>query len=543
MRLIRQASNVVAASFVSLVLLAGGGAAATPPLIQISSDPLTGGGQHGTEAEPDLAANGSTVVSTFQVGRYTVGGGSQAVGWATSTNGGTSWTHGLVPGVTTAASGPYARTADNSVDYDATHGVWLISSLGINPMANGHFRNAALVVSRSSDGSSWNAPTVVDSSFQPDKDWLRCDNWPSSPHKGTCYLAYSYLDRKVLAVVSHSTDGGVTWSPATTTPNHVSAYNLQLAIQPNGTVVAVGTLGGNSANVVAFRSTDGGQTWTNPVTVSAGHWHKTTGGVVVEGPKPSVRVDGQGTIYAVWSDCRFRTSCRSNDLVMSTSTDGLTWSGVQRIPIDAATTQADYFLPGLGVDPATGGSSARLGLVYYYYLDASCATPCGGLTAGFISSSNGGATWTAPIALTPKFSPAYAAGAHGDYFLGDYFSTVFVSGRPLTVIAFAKPPSGGTLDEAMYASFAVAPVNKIVATVSASGAVKVAPQSGTAGVYTITVRDRSRRAGFHLTGPGVKRSTTRHFTGTATWHVTLAVGTYRYFTDGPRKHSGTIRIH
>lgn len=539
MRLIARTSKAAAVAAVMLVFIAGAGAASGPALTQISSDPLAGGGQHRSEGEPDLAANGSTLVSAFQVGRYDAGGGSQAVGWATSTDGGASWVHGLLPGVTAAASGPYARTADNTVDYDVTHGSWLISSLGINPTANGHFRNAALVVSRSPDGTKWSAPAIVDSSFQPDKGWLRCDNWPSSPFRGTCYLAYSYLDRGVMLAISHTTDGGVTWSPAATTPSHGSGYNAQVVIQPNGNVVVTATA---KNNLIAIRSTDGGRTWTNPTVAAPMHWHETTGGVAVEGAKPSVRVDGQGTIYAVWSDCRFRQSCRSNDLVISTSTDGLVWSPVQRIPIDAVSTEADHFLPGLGVDPTTAGPSARIGVVFYYYLHASCATPCRELTAGFISSSNGGGTWGKAIALTPSFNPAYAARAHADYFLGDYFSTVFVSGRPVTVIAYAKPPSGGLLDEAMYLSKPAATSNRIVATVTASGAVSVTPRSGTAGTYTVSVRDRSRRSGFHLKGPGVNRSTTRPFTGTATWHITLTSGTYRYFTDGPKKHAGTIRI-
>src|SRR5690348_16444906 len=66
-------------------------------LIKVSKDPYSGdGAQHATEAEPDTLACGKTIVSAFQVGRYGDGGASNT-GWATSTDGGTSWKHGFLP--------------------------------------------------------------------------------------------------------------------------------------------------------------------------------------------------------------------------------------------------------------------------------------------------------------------------------------------------------------------------------------------------------------------------------------------------------------
>ena len=57
-----------------------------------------------------------------------------------------------------------------------------------------------------------------------------------------------------------------------------------------------------------------------------------------------------------------------------------------------------------------------------------------------------------------------------------------------------------------------------------------------AGAYRILVRDRSRRHNFHLTGPGVNRTTQVRRVGPFTWNVTLRAGTYRYQSDpqGPR---------
>src|SRR5437899_9626117 len=66
-------------------------------LFQISSDPYTNStSQHQTEVEPDSYSNGSTIVSATQVGRFNDGGASN-IGWATSTDNGTTWHGGSCP--------------------------------------------------------------------------------------------------------------------------------------------------------------------------------------------------------------------------------------------------------------------------------------------------------------------------------------------------------------------------------------------------------------------------------------------------------------
>src|SRR5215831_15969673 len=60
-------------------------------LTRISTDPFSNTtSQHATEVEPDTFANGSTIVSTFQVGRF-FSGGATDIGVARSTNGGATW--------------------------------------------------------------------------------------------------------------------------------------------------------------------------------------------------------------------------------------------------------------------------------------------------------------------------------------------------------------------------------------------------------------------------------------------------------------------
>jgi plastocyanin len=52
-----------------------------------------------------------------------------------------------------------------------------------------------------------------------------------------------------------------------------------------------------------------------------------------------------------------------------------------------------------------------------------------------------------------------------------------------------------------------------------------------AGKYTIVVRDTAGDHDFHLTGPGLNRTTTTGGKGTWTWSVTLRKGTYTYVCD------------
>jgi len=51
------------------------------------------------------------------------------------------------------------------------------------------------------------------------------------------------------------------------------------------------------------------------------------------------------------------------------------------------------------------------------------------------------------------------------------------------------------------------------------------------GTYRLRVVDRSRSRNFHLVGPGVNRATSKVFSGSVTWTVRLAAGTYRFGSD------------
>ncbi len=205
-------------------------------LTQISSDPFTvGPGQHATEVEPHVLANGTTLVAAFQTGRIAPGGAT-AIGWATSTDGGNTWAHGFLPGLTTGnGGGPYNAASDPAVAYDAKHGVWMIASL---PIVNSG-TTTAVVVSRSTDGGfTWGDPVSVTPKVNSsDKNWIVCDSTSTSPFYGNCYVEWDNPDIGDQILMSTSSDGGLTWGTATTTTNRATGIGGQPLVQPNGTVV------------------------------------------------------------------------------------------------------------------------------------------------------------------------------------------------------------------------------------------------------------------------------------------------------------------
>src|SRR5438067_13671362 len=99
-RLAARAAPIALGLVLVLVLVAGTTASAAVSLTRVSVDVYTDTqAQHRTEVEPDVVASGSTIVSAFQVGRV-FGGGASNIGWATSGNGGATWSHGYLPGIT-----------------------------------------------------------------------------------------------------------------------------------------------------------------------------------------------------------------------------------------------------------------------------------------------------------------------------------------------------------------------------------------------------------------------------------------------------------
>ena len=220
MRLLRPAPsrrrlNLVFALAGALALAVPATASANVPLTQIAVDPFTTQvGQHKTIVEPDTFSNGSTIVAAAQMGRI-FDGGATVNGFATSTNNGTSWTSGTLPKLTTATGGIYDAATDPSVAYDAAHNVWLISSLALVDTPSGPSGKAVLTSRSTNGGLTWGDPVntaVARRGEDFDKNWIVCDNTPTSPFYGSCYTQFDDFGHFNTLKMYYSRDGGLTWT-------------------------------------------------------------------------------------------------------------------------------------------------------------------------------------------------------------------------------------------------------------------------------------------------------------------------------------------
>jgi hypothetical protein len=261
--------------------------------------------------------------------------------------------------------------------------------------------------------------------------------------------------------MSYSRDGGLTWTESKVP--RVGVIGGQPLVQPNGTVVV--PIDNASSTALGYTvSTDGGRRFgkallITPITAAQDP------GNIRSGPLPSAEIAGDGKIYVVWEDCRFRAGCPAagtpNDLVYVTSTNGTTWSAVQRIPIDPVTSTVDHFIPGVAVDRSTSGAGIHVGVTYYYYPNTNCTEATCQLFAGYVSSANGGASWSAPTQLAGPMTMSWIPNTSQGRMVGDYISTSFSGGLAYPAIAVAnRPTAGGTdcatatpnCDQAMYST-------------------------------------------------------------------------------------------
>lgn len=415
---------------------------ATTPLVKLSTDTFTNASsQHATEVEPGSFSFGSTIITSFQVARI-FGGGGADIGYAISTDGGLTWSSGTLSGITTfQGGGTNSAVSDTNVAYDAKHGVWMISSLPISS------NNIQVTVSRSTDGgATWGNPVIVANGPNLDKDWLVCDSTATSPFYGNCYMEWDDNGAANQVYMSTSSDGGLTWSTKVAISSALGLGGEPL-VQPSGKVVVPFLTDGGS--ISSFSSTNGGTSWSAPVQVAVVTDHAVAGGLRSDA-LPTAQIDASGNIYVIWQDCRFRTNCSSNDLVMSTTADGTAWTTPVRVPIDSTTTTVDHFTPGLGIDPNTAGASAHLALTYYYYPVANCTATSCALYTGFISSLDGGQTWSNPTPLAGPMSLSWLPSTFSGQMVADYIATSFANGKAYGFFAVAKAKSGSTFDQAIY---------------------------------------------------------------------------------------------
>ena len=359
---------------------------------------------------------------------------NQFSGVSCSTDGGLTFTR-----VTNASGqGPFANTfGDPVILYNKPTQTWFTVWLD----GNGSCTLGGYKSSNPSDPNSW-THFCVHTNASDDRESGWADNTPSSPFFGRMYVSWNNFSVGGGALqVTFSTDNGATWhAPVSVTSTFVRDVQITGDQSGNGTIYIAGMDEGgggfphNDTNKI-FRSTDGGNTWTNTYTGSpfagpgvqacsdnpyfscmfsdqGGFWRHEGWG------EPAVL---NGVVHLVYAQHGAGTD--PGDVFYIRSTDsGVTFSAPFKLNTDSTTRP--QWQPNLSVSPG--------GTVFAVWYDARESTTCAKGNPGVPcyrmwgrKSTDNGATWLADMTfsdvvapLPGQSDPNIVTGYAGDYDYG-----------------------------------------------------------------------------------------------------------------------------
>jgi hypothetical protein len=274
----------------------------------------------------------------------------------------------LIPGVEHLVGGPYDAGGDPALAFDSQGNVFY-AGLGFNRTSA---PNTVAVNKGTFDGSgnlTWGPPTFINPTTTPtilnDKEWIAVDSHTSG--------AYVHTDRVY-----------VTWT------RYLFSAQTGAYVQ----------------SPIAFvYSTDGGATFSSPKLIS---------GNVLYGQGSHPVVGADGTLYVFWDGSTRLAQLDSTYMVKSTD-GGATWSKplsvstladimplrstafrVNSFPAAAAAPNGDLYVTWVSEVPNDNSTNAgTTGCAYFIVGSATVAANCHS-AAVYSKSTDGGATWTSP---------------------------------------------------------------------------------------------------------------------------------------------------
>jgi hypothetical protein len=321
---------------------------------------------------------------------------------ARSTDAGASWTD-PEPLNTNAASDVYNDWRPQ-VTTDA-QGIWVAVWHAFDSPGETIGLDGDILVARSTDaGVSWTDPEPLNTNATTDTEG---DFYPqvTTDGKGTWVAVWHSLDslgstigtdRDIL--VARSTDAGVSWTdPEPLNTNAATDRGEdtrpQLTTDGQGAWVAVwesddalrGTIGTDS-DILMARSTDAGASWTAPEALNKIPARDD----VAEDWSPQVTTDGQGNWVAVWVWARRRSEIRG-----ARSTDaGVSWTAPRPLNTNPDIDVANDWYPQVTTD------AQGTWIAVWYTSDPLARTIGRDDDILKARSTDGGATWTDPVALS-----------------------------------------------------------------------------------------------------------------------------------------------
>jgi Neuraminidase (sialidase) len=196
--------------------------------------------------------------------------------------------------------------------------------------------SSAIVISKTTDGGlTWSAPQRVSNTFTNDQG-----STVVVSTAGTVYVTFETFNGSTDAVAfAVSTDGGATFTtkliaPVSDIPSPLPGATFRddsfpaLALDGSTLHVAWSNWNGTDADVVYMRSTDGGATWSGPVTIGGGAGDQFFPWIAAR----------NGTVYASWFD---RASGDTYTIAGAASTSGgASWSAPVTLSTTASNVQA-----------------------------------------------------------------------------------------------------------------------------------------------------------------------------------------------------------
>ncbi len=295
-------------------------------------------------------------------------------GYSLSTNGGTSFAdEGQLP-----HSSPYFAGMDPTLARSNLTGTVLLSITSND--TNIQTQGGRVLIYRSTDnGQTFSlpidgSPGFVEGLDMADKPWIAVDNYPGY---GNAYLVWTDFNFKNNGGITdkgiyftRTTDDGLTWGPSGGMPIDVKsgANAVQggfVTVGPDHTVYVFWWNYNTSENILMSKSTDLGQTFTNPVIVtrlntnSSGNnngdlgltYSNTNSRTFRTNAYPQATVNPvTGDIYVVYNDAPKGGTKDKADIFFTMSSDGgNTWSSPLRVNDDTTTT--DQWQPAMALTP------------------------------------------------------------------------------------------------------------------------------------------------------------------------------------------------